>query len=57
MVGMFLWLTVGALALWFVVYRYKWRRMYKFAADLPSTGDELPLIGVAHHLAGNAEGE
>ncbi|KAL4708421.1 hypothetical protein ACJJTC_019657 [Scirpophaga incertulas] len=52
---MFLYLVIIAFFLWIAVFRYKRRNMYKLAAKIPSAGIELPMIGVAHTLAGDTE--
>ncbi|KAL4708377.1 hypothetical protein ACJJTC_019613 [Scirpophaga incertulas] len=52
---MFLYLSIVALLLWTAVFRYRRRNMYKLAAKIPSAGNDLPVIGIAHSLAGDTE--
>ncbi|XP_060801099.1 cytochrome P450 4C1 [Amyelois transitella] len=52
---MILWLTLIALGLWTVVFRYRRRRLYKLASLIPGPEDENPLIGLAHKFTGDDE--
>lgn len=50
-------LILVILTLCTVAFRYRRRRLYKLAAQFPSTNNELPVIGVAYAMAGNTQGE
>ncbi|XP_063839462.1 cytochrome P450 4c3-like [Ostrinia nubilalis] len=52
---MFLWVVLITLVLWTVVFRYRRQRMYKLAGKIPGPSTELPVIGIAHTLAGDTE--
>lgn len=54
---MLAWFIVFISLAWFVVFRYRRRNMYKLAAKLPDMKDAMPIIGIAHSLVGNTEGE
>ncbi|CAH2107550.1 unnamed protein product [Euphydryas editha] len=52
---MIVWLLFVVAVLWTIMFRFRRRRMYKLASAIPSSSAELPVIGVASSLVGNAE--
>ncbi|KPJ11283.1 Cytochrome P450 4c3 [Papilio machaon] len=52
---MFLWLITVVVVLWIVVFRFRRRKMYELAAKIPGPKEEMPIIGIAHMLAGNTD--
>ncbi|XP_013141073.1 PREDICTED: uncharacterized protein LOC106105328 [Papilio polytes] len=52
---MFLWLVTVVLVLWIALFRFRRRRMYQLAAKIPGPSEELPIIGIAHLLAGGSD--
>ncbi|XP_072940755.1 cytochrome P450 4C1-like [Epargyreus clarus] len=52
---MILLLCLAVLAVWTIIFRYRRRRMYQLAALVPTSKEELPVIGIAHTLVGNTE--
>ncbi|KAG7299556.1 hypothetical protein JYU34_016517 [Plutella xylostella] len=52
---MILWVLCLVLVLWFAIFRYRRRNMYRLAKHITGSKDELPGIGVAHRLVGNTE--
>nr|QAX33064.1 cytochrome P450 4v2 [Carposina sasakii] len=52
---MILWLVLTAVLVWTLVYRYRRRRLYELASRIPGLKEELPVIGLAHSVAGNNE--
>ena len=54
--GIFYYLLVPAVLLWYAYFRYTRRRLYELAAKLPGP-DGLPLLGSAHEFLGSANGK
>ncbi|KAJ0180021.1 hypothetical protein K1T71_004612 [Dendrolimus kikuchii] len=52
---MILWLISFIVLVWTILFRYKRRNMYKLVAPIKTVGENLPLIGIAHKVAGNTE--
>ncbi|XP_045446245.1 cytochrome P450 4d2-like [Melitaea cinxia] len=52
---MIVWFLFAMAVLWIIQFRYRRRRMYKLASAIPAPRTELPGIGIAGSLAGNAE--
>ncbi|XP_050343067.1 cytochrome P450 4d2-like isoform X3 [Nymphalis io] len=41
--------------LWFILFRYRRRRMYKLASVIPAPKGDFPVIGITSYLAGSTE--
>lgn len=54
---MFLLLLTVVVVLWIALFRFRRRRMYQLAAKIPGPSEELPILGIAHVLAGGTDGE
>ncbi|CAK1604011.1 unnamed protein product [Parnassius mnemosyne] len=52
---MFLWLACFVFVLWTAFFWLSRRRMYRLASAIQGSDEELPMIGVAHTMAGSTE--
>ncbi|KAI5643798.1 cytochrome p450 domain-containing protein [Phthorimaea operculella] len=52
---MIVWLLLTVVLLWGLMFKYRRRNMYRLAKPIPGPLEELPLIGIAHSLAGTTE--
>lgn len=51
--GLFYYLLVPTVILWYAYFRYSRRRLYELAAKIPGP-EGLPLVGSAHEFLGSA---